>query len=192
MLIGHKHTKITKEKIRIALSGNTHGFKKGQSSWNKGKIGYWTGKKRPEMSKIFSIANKGRIFSEEHRKKLSLVLLGKPSPALNKHWKWSENSIKKRSKEGNPFWKGGISKEAILIRNSREQKDWAKKIKERDDFRCFDCGERGIYLESDHIYSWRDYPRLRLVLENGITLCKSCHKQKTIFERTGKYISNML
>ena len=89
-------------------------------------------------------------------------------------------------------YKGGITSLNHLIRNSEKMKEWAKKGKERDDFRCFSCGARSgevgktLILHSDHIFQFSKYPHLRSDLLNHQTLCKNCHIQKTIFERTGK------
>ena len=57
----------------------------------KGQIGYWTGKKRPDISekqkgrrlskawrKKLSEAHKGKKLSEEHKRKLILKLIGRP------------------------------------------------------------------------------------------------------------------
>lgn len=58
-------------------------------------------------------------------------------------------------------------------------KEWAKKIKNRDHWKCLmsnpDCSGR---LEAHHILSWRDYPELRYDVNNGITLCKFHHPRK--------------
>ena len=74
-------------------------------------------------------------------------------------------------------WKGGVT----AIRQKRDHKhgQWRIAVFERDDYRCLDCGERGIYLEANHIYSWKEYPRLRYELDNGETLCRACHRVKT-------------
>lgn len=34
----------------------------------------------------------------------------------------------------------------------------------------------GVYLEPHHIKKWSAYPNLRFKTNNGITLCRSCHK----------------
>ena len=65
---------------------------------------------------------------------------------------------------------------------------WRKAIFQRDDYRCLDCGERGGELNADHIFPFSKYPRLRFMLENGQTLCKNCHKQKTKMDYDKKYI----
>lgn len=88
--------------------------------------------------------------------------------------------------EKNPAWKGDIYPANRRDRDSDRYKNWAELVKEQDDYRCMDCGGRGGKLESDHIYRFAYYPRLRFEILNGQTLCVNCHKQKTIFERTGR------
>jgi len=66
---------------------------------------------------------------------------------------------------------------ALRFKRLKAYRDWRLAVFERDDYRCFDCGERGGRLEAHHIYAFAKYPRLRLVMENGITLCRECHKK---------------
>lgn len=72
-------------------------------------------------------------------------------------------------------WKGGKSKENHLLRNSAKMKDWRKYIFERDHFTCQNCGKYGGKLNAHHIKKFSEYPLLRFDVNNGITLCKSCH-----------------
>ena len=75
----------------------------------------------------------------------------------------------------NGLWKGGITPENQKIRASTEYKQWRKSIFERDDFRCQICGDRGCYIEADHILPFSIYPEFRFELDNGRTLCEDCH-----------------
>jgi len=58
-------------------------------------------------------------------------------------------------------------------------KIWAKSVKERDKWICQlkddECSGR---LESHHILRWKDYPKLRYEIGNGITLCQNHHPLK--------------
>ena len=80
--------------------------------------------------------------------------------------------------EGHWNWKGGIIK-GRPDRNLVEYKDWRYAVFKRDDFTCQHCNKRGGYLEADHIESWTDFPELRYEVDNGRTLCKECHRQRT-------------
>ena len=73
-------------------------------------------------------------------------------------------------------WKGGVTYSRRLFRKSHDYRKWRQAILKRDDYRCFDCGERSEQLDVDHIFSFALYPRLRIVPENGITRCRPCHR----------------
>lgn len=55
-------------------------------------------------------------------------------------------------------------------------KEWMLSVKRRDAWKCkinnVDCKGR---LESHHILNWKDYPKLRYDINNGITLCHAHH-----------------
>jgi 5-methylcytosine-specific restriction endonuclease McrA len=78
-------------------------------------------------------------------------------------------------------FKGRKEEAAKRFKRLKAYRDWREAVFKRDDYRCFDCGERGGRLEAHHIYAFAKYPRLRLVLENGITLCRDCHKQTATY-----------
>jgi len=61
-------------------------------------------------------------------------------------------------------------------RNAPEYKDWRKAVYIRDDYTCQKCGTKGGQLNAHHIKSYIAHKDLRLSLENGVTLCISCHK----------------
>ena len=52
---------------------------------------------------------------------------------------------------------------------------WALDVKARDQC-CVKCGFRE-HLEAHHVYPKGKYPDLRLVPENGLTLCWCCHRK---------------
>jgi hypothetical protein len=53
---------------------------------------------------------------------------------------------------------------------------WSQGVKNRDGWKCqisnSDCSGR---LEAHHILSWRDFPELRFIINNGIALCHAHH-----------------
>lgn len=77
-----------------------------------------------------------------------------------------------------PSWKGGLTDEARKIRNSPEYKAWREAVFNRDNFTCQRCQIRGHRLEAHHVLTFSARPDLRLAVENGITLCRSCHRSK--------------
>lgn len=62
-------------------------------------------------------------------------------------------------------------------RKSPQYKEWRMKIYLRDNFTCQICGEVGGELNAHHIRFFAKYPKLRFNVDNGITLCVSCHKE---------------
>lgn len=63
------------------------------------------------------------------------------------------------------------------IRNSKEYVNWRMSVFERDEFTCKICGQVGGSLQAHHIIRWVDSVKLRFEIDNGITLCKKCHKE---------------
>lgn len=92
----------------------------------------------------------------------------------------------------NPAWKGGVTSIKQRITTSIQYLEWRRKIYERDDYTCQNCGDKkGGNLEADHIvpfaYIVQKYKintfnkALRCTLlwdiKNGRTLCIECHKK---------------
>lgn len=59
---------------------------------------------------------------------------------------------------------------------SPEYSKWREDIKKRDNYECQwpgCCSRHRIQVH--HIKTWANYPGMRFVTANGITLCKKCH-----------------
>ena len=133
------------------LKGNQH---------NKGKR--W---KSSELTKKRrSVSGKGRVFSDEHKKRISAAKKGIARPQLSGSNNWR--------------WKGGIS-------YKWRGKNWFKQrmaCRERDGFVCKNCGSnKGLSVH--HIIPFRtfdDYIKAN-ELNNLMTLCRHCHPT---FERS--------
>lgn len=87
-----------------------------------------------------------------------------------------EETSKRMKGDGCHFWKGGINGENDTLRHRREYKEWRTYVFERDDYTCQCCGARGGKLNAHHINQFANYPDLRYDVNNGITLCDSCHE----------------
>lgn len=163
---------LSKAKKGKRLSPMTE-FKKGMIPWNKGLLA------SDETKARISSSRKGKGIGNQNRKgkapwnrglEGAQVAWNKGKPFLQmmgkNHWNWQE----------------GKTNETMKIRNSFEYKEWRRKVFERDDYRCFDCGARGgegkkVILHADHIYPFSLFPRLRFMLENGQTRCVDCHRK---------------
>ena len=132
------------------------GFKEGHESYGATP---WLGKKMPqEMKTKISVSLKGnplvlaraKIYGELH--------------SGDKHWNW----------------RGGVTPANVLIRNSYDYHKWRKLIYERDYWTCQDCWIKCKKKDivAHHLKSFEEYPELRFVVSNGITLCRSCHKKR--------------
>ena len=118
----------------------------------------------------------------------SCMMCGKEFVAINKQHSNNSNnycSLKCRNLaykllvgEKNHNWKGG--KRSIRAREQGriEYSDWRRSVYDRDNYICQRCGERGGKLEAHHIKPFATHYELRFDVNNGMTLCKSCHKKE--------------
>jgi hypothetical protein len=153
--------------------------------------------------------NNGRVFTDEHKRKISEAMKGKIKPAS-----YSINFSKARKGKcmgsDNPNWKGGITFIYDAIRTSLENKQWTFKVFERDDFTCQDCGsEKNLqahhkksfaYILKEFLDEYNQFSPIedketliRLAVNykpfwevaNGKTLCEDCHKHYTRSKHNG-------
>ena len=148
-----KMSSDTKDKIRNTLKDNI--------PWNRGK-------KCPQISKGLT----GRKLSKEHIEKISEI-------------------GKTRTGSKNSCWRGGLTPLNSMIRESDKNKAWIHDILKRDGFTCQNCRQVGGTLHVHHIkyfstivkeYNIQSLQEAFLceelwLRENGVTLCKKCHKQ---------------
>jgi len=87
-------------------------------------------------------------------------------------------SRSKASRSGDKAWnwKGGVVKRSKHVDNA-DYRNWRFSVFERDGFECKRCGCVGGKLNAHHILKWSKYTTKRYDIDNGITLCESCHKQ---------------
>lgn len=144
-----------------------------------------------EIRKKKSIAHTGikrKPMSDETKQKISLAKKGKKM-SLESRRKMSES----RRGEKAYNWRGGICKLRHLIHTCLEKRIWREAVFSRDLYTCIKCGQIGGSLQADHIkpMSIIMYENNINSLEeallcpdlwsvnNGQTLCLSCHKEKT-------------
>lgn len=109
------------------------------------------------MSEAFT--NKGNKHTEETKKKISLANGGKLIG------------------EKNPRWKGGKGTDRHRLMGQADYILWRTAVFMRDDYTCQICNIRGGELNADHIKPWALFPELRYAIDNGRTLCVTCHRQ---------------
>lgn len=86
----------------------------------------------------------------------------------------SENCLGKDA----PSYKDGRCKERQLVRARLPFKNWRKAVFQRDGYTCQECNDkRGGNLEAHHIRSVALFPEAIYDVNNGLTLCKKCHKE---------------
>lgn len=82
-----------------------------------------------------------------------------------------------RSGEFHWNWQGGKTPVNQRERSSKEYAEWRKAVFERDGFTCQLCGQVGGGLQAHHIQHWSTNVNERYQVQNGVTLCKKCHKE---------------
>ncbi|AGY48737.1 HNH homing endonuclease III [Bacillus phage Staley] len=60
-------------------------------------------------------------------------------------------------------------------RTTEEYKNWRMSVFERDNYACQKCGEHGGVLRGHHKDGYHWCKERRFDLDNGVTLCESCH-----------------
>ena len=136
--------------------------------WAKGKIirkdfEPWNkGLNKNNDIRILNFSNKlfGKKFSEDHLKKLSLSHIGQKA--------WNKGLQTSKTKK----W-------YHRLRKTKKYYEWRIAVFERDNYTCQICNTRGGYLEPHHIVSIKEDKKKALVINNGMTLCKECHKKIT-------------
>jgi hypothetical protein len=94
-----------------------------------------------------------------------------------------EGNTKFRSGKNSNTWKGGISDINRRIRASKKFKEWREAVFKRDNWTCQICGDRSgrgrgksVILHPHHIKHFAKFKELRFNIDNGKTLCVSCHR----------------
>lgn len=129
---------------------------------------------------------KGYKHSEETKRKIKLSNTGKVGNGRGRKSGHivsadTRTRISEKAKKGSEcnFWKGGIAPLNKIIRRSIEYSLWREAVFARDRWNCQVCGDnKSGNLQAHHIKLFSKYPELRFAIDNGITLCKKCHRKK--------------
>lgn len=155
-----KHCDSCKEQYKcnqcnIKLSNNYHKFCSLSCS------GKWNQKNNEKVRTLE--VNRHFAYIKENIEKRVLKTKGKPNFSIRG--------------DKNPNWKGGTyGSERHKLMGRIEYINWRKSVFERDNYTCQFCNIRGGKLEADHIIPYSVDKSKALDINNGRTLCKSCHK----------------
>lgn len=157
----------------------------------------WPHTRLRPAKKCGHLARAGRTYCQSCRAKFYSEVISKNcascgtaffvSPSESKKYKCCSLKcrnlqISKRQKGSNShLWRGGVSTENRLLRNSAQYDSWRSAVFARDDYTCQCCGKKGGRLTAHHIKAWSLYPALRFDVPNGQTLCRPCHQKTDTF-----------
>lgn len=177
--VGHPVSQETRDKISKSLAGRS------------------TQPCPPEVREKISVAQKGKpkpnllghLVSEETREKIAARLTGN----TNGKGKRPETFRRKMSEvatargENHNWFVDGRGDERNAERKASflklDYRLWREAVFSRDNYTCQACGVRGSRLQADHILPWKSHPDKRFDVNNGRTLCESCHKLTPTYGR---------
>lgn len=79
-----------------------------------------------------------------------------------------------KSGETSPAWKGGKAAHRLRTQYKGALAVWRKAVYKRDNYTCQGCGAKNN-IQAHHIKPVSEYPELGLDIDNGKTLCITCH-----------------
>jgi len=141
---------------------------------------HWT--KGNNVSEIKKRLLESRNNNLEYKEKIKKRMTGENNPS--KIPEYRDKMIK--SKKISPLvprgvkhhaWKGGVTPEHNRLRGSLEYIIWRNEVYKRDNWTCRICGihcQKGNIV-AHHIKKFSNFPELRFLVENGLTLCRKCH-----------------
>jgi predicted restriction endonuclease len=134
--------------------------------------------------KCYAIGRIGTTRPDEVKRKISIGKSGEKNQNFGKqlpfeHRKHMSESLKKI----HPLTKPIFSDDGMRMESYRF---WRENILRRDNYTCQSCGIKkgnGKRIEAHHIKPAIKCPELRFDINNGITLCVSCHKTHAVIKQ---------
>ena len=150
--------------------------KKGKPAWNKGLPMPWNNGKK--FIKGESPWNKGLHINlnpnGNFKKGVTSWNKGKKAP-----WTTQRNLERNHLMVGEKayHWKGGLTtRERKILMSRKPYLQWRISVLDRDEWTCQNCLTKEGQLHAHHIKPWALYKDLRYDVNNGVTLCRSCHE----------------
>lgn len=129
----------------------------------------------PEVMAQWPQVQKGHAVSYVTRLALSDAHRGKTHTLAQRIKMRGIMRLRARRGPAHPWWRGGTTQD----RCSSAYRAWRFDVLDRDNHTCQHCGYtggiKGRPLHAHHIKEWATHPALRLVVDNGLTLCSPCH-----------------
>lgn len=163
---GKRFSEEHKQKLREARKKY---FAEGGKVWHAGKTGLY--KPTEETKRKMSLAQTGKVITEEWANNISLAKRGKLMGELASNWKGGKTPLNKH------------------LRNSANYREWKAAVFKRDEKTCQHCGKIEKEMDAHHIIEMQkiiDKHAIKSLeqafkteelwdINNGITLCKPCH-----------------
>ena len=79
-----------------------------------------------------------------------------------------------------PNWNPNLTnEERYRSRHHKEYVYWRTSVYKRDNFICQKCNKPSNKasgeLVAHHLYDWKNHTKQRYTINNGVTLCRTCH-----------------
>lgn len=138
----------------------------------------YVGEKREFRKEIAIIKSIPIMNNVENRKKLMSKMQTKEYREKCRIAKLGEkNGMYGVTGENNPMWNPNKTREQRQKdRKLNENSKWRKAVFERDDYTCKCCKTKGGKIVAHHLDGYNWCVERRFDINNGVTLCESCHK----------------
>jgi len=121
--------------------------------------------------KEYTCSNCNSIFKKNRLHQLK----NKELPFCSKECANKYNGKKHRREKHHNFNKNLTDEERTQRRDTYDNIKWRRSIFKRDNYTCRICKKKG-HLNAHHLENYSTNKEKRFCLDNGVTLCKECHK----------------
>lgn len=174
-----------KEKKSLKQIAKEFGCDSGNLSRQFKKYGIETRKGREAFQNWWDNTDDRETFLNNSRNIAKTVLNSEQSRERLRKTMQTKEYKEKMSKANSGKRNGKYKEDKTEVSRVKERgifgyKKWSKLVKERDDYTCCVCGKQSREpkkMVAHHLESYDTNEELRLDLDNGITVCASCHNK---------------